>query len=290
MQDSFGQAITDPFSPVTPETRENVNYFTTGPSLEFLLGGQQARAVRHVLADRLRDAARSTATASSAASRSAEPISRRRRGMTFNAVTEQVDFDDETAADYGRRQRLPRLRDRGRAHRHLRRGRLHLARSGDWRATRRPAFPPRRDARAVRVVDARTDASARSSPIRATRCARPSTVGAHTRGAATVRAAADPFENRFASLDLAVSHATAPRCRFGGDWSDDTYEDAVASSIATCSPGTRSAERAAVGRWSMSLNATLMRGRVRQRGASSDTLDHRRSAGLAAGPDAWACG
>jgi len=33
LQDSFGQAQSDPFAPSTPETRENVNYLTTGPDL-----------------------------------------------------------------------------------------------------------------------------------------------------------------------------------------------------------------------------------------------------------------
>lgn len=34
-QDSFGQAQDDPFAPSTPGTRENVNYFTTGPEASF---------------------------------------------------------------------------------------------------------------------------------------------------------------------------------------------------------------------------------------------------------------
>jgi hypothetical protein len=37
-QDSFGQAQPDPFRPVTPDNRENINYFTTGPDLLLRLG------------------------------------------------------------------------------------------------------------------------------------------------------------------------------------------------------------------------------------------------------------
>jgi hypothetical protein len=37
-QDDFGQAQLDPFAPVTPENRENVNYFSTGPQLELRFG------------------------------------------------------------------------------------------------------------------------------------------------------------------------------------------------------------------------------------------------------------
>ena len=42
VQDSFGQAQSDPFSPVTPENSENVNYFTTGPDLLLNLGSQNS--------------------------------------------------------------------------------------------------------------------------------------------------------------------------------------------------------------------------------------------------------
>jgi hypothetical protein len=42
VQDSFGQAQSDPFSPVTPENSENVNYFTTGPDLLLNLGTQNS--------------------------------------------------------------------------------------------------------------------------------------------------------------------------------------------------------------------------------------------------------
>ncbi|GFE82143.1 hypothetical protein GCM10011487_41430 [Steroidobacter agaridevorans] len=38
--DNFGQVLSDPFLPSTPENRENINYFTTGPDLLFALGSQ----------------------------------------------------------------------------------------------------------------------------------------------------------------------------------------------------------------------------------------------------------
>jgi hypothetical protein len=42
VQDSFGQAQSDPFAPVTPDNSENVNYFTTGPDLMLNLGSQNS--------------------------------------------------------------------------------------------------------------------------------------------------------------------------------------------------------------------------------------------------------
>ncbi len=38
LQDDFGQAQIDPFAPVTPGNRENVNYLSTGPDVDFRLG------------------------------------------------------------------------------------------------------------------------------------------------------------------------------------------------------------------------------------------------------------
>lgn len=38
VQDSFGQAVLDPFTPTTPNNLENVNYFSTGPDLALRLG------------------------------------------------------------------------------------------------------------------------------------------------------------------------------------------------------------------------------------------------------------
>ncbi|MFO7305180.1 MAG: hypothetical protein C0P74_006655 [Gammaproteobacteria bacterium] len=37
-QDTFGQVQADPFQPSTPETRENLNYFTTGPDIVLRFG------------------------------------------------------------------------------------------------------------------------------------------------------------------------------------------------------------------------------------------------------------
>ena len=38
--DNFGQTLNDPFAPATPDNRENINYFTTGPDVTFAFGSQ----------------------------------------------------------------------------------------------------------------------------------------------------------------------------------------------------------------------------------------------------------
>src|SRR4051812_13753372 len=40
VSDNFGQVLTDPFQPSTPENDENLNYFTTGPDVTFAFGSQ----------------------------------------------------------------------------------------------------------------------------------------------------------------------------------------------------------------------------------------------------------
>jgi hypothetical protein len=38
--DNFGQVLSDPFAPATPDNREDINYFATGPALALALGSQ----------------------------------------------------------------------------------------------------------------------------------------------------------------------------------------------------------------------------------------------------------
>jgi hypothetical protein len=101
VQDSFGQARGDPFAPVSPENRENVNYFTTGPDLILGLGatGQMRLFGRYSVSAYERsplDAERLTGGLALARQLSA------RSEIAFNAVTEQVRFDEEFNTDQDR--------------------------------------------------------------------------------------------------------------------------------------------------------------------------------------------
>lgn len=40
LNDNFGQVLSDPFAPATPDNRENINYLSTGPELTIGLGSQ----------------------------------------------------------------------------------------------------------------------------------------------------------------------------------------------------------------------------------------------------------
>lgn len=92
-QDSFGQAQSDPFAPLTPETREDLNYFTTGPDIIARLGTAGALRLfgRYSLTsyeESLLDSERRIAGA--AFERDLSASSR----VALNGVTGEVDFDD----------------------------------------------------------------------------------------------------------------------------------------------------------------------------------------------------
>lgn len=101
IQDSFGQAQTDPFAIVTPATREDLNYFTTGPDFLQRLGGNTLLRLfgRYSSAEyevSPLDAERNAAGVSVARFPSA------RSELALNGVAEQIDFEAVDAADYDR--------------------------------------------------------------------------------------------------------------------------------------------------------------------------------------------
>jgi hypothetical protein len=101
VQDSFGQAQADPFAASTPATREDLNYFSTGPDLTVRLGSTGfgrlfGRWSSTNYQDSPLDAERTTAGVA---------IGRRpnsRTELSLNAVTESVDFDDAMNTDFDR--------------------------------------------------------------------------------------------------------------------------------------------------------------------------------------------
>ena len=101
-QDSFGQAQSDPFAPSTPETRENLNYFTTGPTLNFNFGSNTSLRLtgRYSATTYERsplDAERTSVGAALARQLSASSE------VAFNVVEEGIDFDAPASTDYDRR-------------------------------------------------------------------------------------------------------------------------------------------------------------------------------------------
>lgn len=101
VQDSFGQAQSDPFQASTPGTREDLNYFTTGPDLTMRFGSTGfgrlfGRWSSTNYETSPLDAERTTAGVALGRRASA------RSELSLNAVTESVDFDDPQNVDFDR--------------------------------------------------------------------------------------------------------------------------------------------------------------------------------------------
>jgi hypothetical protein len=101
-QDTFGQLATDPFSPATPQNLENVNYFTTGPVVQFGLG----RALRAELSGlySLTDYAISPLDSeqfggTAALIHALSEVS----NVSLNLTSERIEFNDIVGSDYDRR-------------------------------------------------------------------------------------------------------------------------------------------------------------------------------------------
>jgi hypothetical protein len=220
VQDSFGQESTDPFSPQTPETRENVNYFTTGPSLEFLLGRQLARVfATYSLTDYEVSAFDSERTVGGFSIGRGSPG----RGLTFNAVTEEVAFKEEDSIDFDRHSvyasyslegaRTEISAEAGYTWLELETG----EKSGDPRLQLQVA----RELSSSSTLRLRTGTQLTDSS-EALRSSFAGGAGAAGAGGA-VSSTSDPYRNRFGALGWDF-HRHRTSLSLGIDWSDDTYE------------------------------------------------------------------
>ena len=97
----FGQEISDPFAPVTPETREGVNYFTTGPDFVTRLG--QSGVLRLYGSWSSSEYERSLLDSQRVVGGIA--VGKKSAGghdIALNAVTESIEFDDAINTDFDR--------------------------------------------------------------------------------------------------------------------------------------------------------------------------------------------
>jgi hypothetical protein len=105
LTDQFGQVAPDPFQPATPDNRENINYFATGP--DFIMGlGSQMRlrlGARYSLVDYEDDPLDSTSTGGQLAlvrelsDRSSISLNGSVRDVEYDEVALNADFDQTEA-------------------------------------------------------------------------------------------------------------------------------------------------------------------------------------------------
>ncbi|HEY6644768.1 outer membrane beta-barrel protein [Povalibacter sp.] len=101
-QENFGQITSDPFAASTPDNRENVNYFTTGPDLLFNFGS----ATTARLSGRYSDAQYEVADTDGQQYGGALSLARRLSGtatLSLNVEGTRFEFDDQALnTDYDR--------------------------------------------------------------------------------------------------------------------------------------------------------------------------------------------
>ena len=216
-QDSFGQVQSDPFLPSTSETRENLNYFTTGPDLTLRFGASTfvrafARYSGVDYEESLLDAERVGGgfAIGRQISRSSE--------FALNGIVEDVRFDDLPAQDFERQ---------------------HLFLSYDIEGSRTQV---RTELGYTWLELEEGDTGGALASISISRSVSPSSsvlLSLETRftdasealragavsigGGGDVTATADPFENRSAALRWRYSR-NRTSIMIGASWHDDNYE------------------------------------------------------------------
>lgn len=217
-EDSFGQAQADPFAPATPDTRENLNYFSTGPDLSVRLGSAAMFALfgRYSATEyeqSLLDAERLTG----GVALRRKPTERSE--LALNAVTEAIDFEDEVNEDYDRRYLFLSYEITGARTELTTRAGYTWLEQDEGEETGGALF----DLSVMRelspsstlLLELGSQLTDASESLRST--------GGQV-GGADITATADPFENRFATLEWRFSRN---RTSFilGAGWNEDRYEE-----------------------------------------------------------------
>ncbi|MBM0106198.1 hypothetical protein JM946_15810 [Steroidobacter sp. S1-65] len=220
-EDSFGQAQDDPFAPATPETREDLNYFSTGPDLTVRFGSAGftrlfGRWSSTTYETSPLDATRTTGGI--AFGRRSSP----RSELSLNGIAESIDFDSDLNADYDRKSAFISWRvDASRTLLTTEVGYTWLDRDGSDDTT---------GSALVNIVVTR-DLSA-SSALLLTLGSQLGDTGDSLRSALTgnvvgvgsqITATADPFENRVVSLEYRFRRSRTGFA-LGASYNDDEYQ------------------------------------------------------------------
>jgi len=220
-QDSFGQAQADPFAPATPTTREDLNYFSTGPDLTVRLGSNGfgrlfGRWATTTYERSPLDSERTTGGV--ALGRRASP----RSELSLNAVTESVDFDEAINTDFDRDSVYVGWNlDASRTAIDAQLGYTWLERDGaDKTGSALVNIVVTRDltASSVLALTVGTQLGDAGDSLRTE--LQGGVIGG---GGTQITATADPFENRLASLEWRY---TRGRTGFtlGASWNEEEYE------------------------------------------------------------------
>ena len=220
-QDSFGQAQSDPFAPASPTTREDLNYFSTGPDLTVRLGSTGFGRVF----GRWSQTSYEQSPLDSERTSGGVAVGRRasaRSELSLNAVTESVDFDQEFNTDFDRDSVfLGWNLDASRTVIDTQLGYTWLERDGgDKTGNALVDVVVTRDLSASSVLALTLGTQLGDAGDSLRNELQGGVVGS---GGTQITATADPFENRLASLEWRYSRG---RTGFsvGASWSEEDYE------------------------------------------------------------------
>lgn len=198
LQETYGQVNSDPFSAGTPENRESINYFTTGPDFTLGLGGATSLRLSGRYSSTQYEVTELDGERYSASGAFVYQLSGN-SAFSLNVVGEELKFDDQLVnADYEQQQAFVRYEAQG-ARTGLSLDLGYTALEGDTTDANgllaRLALNRRISTASQVTLSAGTEFSDSGDLFRATQGGR-----GPTREAQSVIGSSDPFENRFAAL------------------------------------------------------------------------------------------
>jgi hypothetical protein len=223
--DNFGQTLSDPFAPLTPDNRENINYFSTGPDLTFAFGSQTRLRLggRYSLATyETSPLDFDTVSGETALVRMLSSAS----NVSLNARVAQTKYDDATLnADYDQNDAFVRYDVTG--------ARTRLAIDLGYTELDRKAVAKKEDGLLLRLDATRRLSAASTATLTAgrefsnsgTAFAGLQGVGGIDLGATPGRQTAQPFINDYVTLGWDFSRNRTTAGLFAS-WTDQSYEGA----------------------------------------------------------------
>lgn len=220
-QDSFGQAQSDPFAPLTPENRENINYFTTGPDLIVRFGeAMSARFLGRYSLTQYENNPFDSTRASGGVSLVRQPSQGTQ--LAFSLLTERIRFDQPVTSDFDQHSAFFSYS--------LITGRTELSTQLGYNWLEREAET---EGGALATVSLTRELSP-ASTLRASLGTRFNDAGGALRdalqeqtvGGPDITATPDPFENRWASAEWLFAR-NRTRFSLGASWNEHRYEQSV---------------------------------------------------------------
>ena len=223
LSDYFGQVLTDPFAPPTPETRENLNYLSTGPDLRLPVGSKSlVTAGAHYLKTNYEDSPFDWSGFAANAGLARQVSALSTLGVNLNYQT--VDYDvEQLEADYKQSEAFATYGAEG--------ARTNLKLDLGYTFLDRDVSDEREDGLLVRADVSRRIGTRSLLAFQAGQqfgnsansFSSQQTAGGIGLDAVPGRQTAEPFRDRYVSFDWTAT-GSRTRISVGGSWRDQKYD------------------------------------------------------------------